>query len=540
MANKRKLQNLTPAEIQKQLENVDPKALALFMDGLQSTVREEIPQKIKFTQHIFDPQVKDNDGKWHKASDVYDKYITQDKRFNDGRFSDSVGYNPYSSALNTATPSANYFNNLNSLVINNFFVGYGQLSILAQNPLISNICDIRATECISKWGEFVVVGDGKDDKTDKIKQLEKWFKKFEIKKKIRLAKYYSFMFGGCRMYIKMRGDGDFEDPERVKPLLIDKLQISKGDIEDLKIIEPLWYTAVNWQALDPTLEDFYNPSMYVVLGKMTHATRLISFVYKEVPDILKPTYLFNGQPLSQELIPYLMGAEQSRVNINKLISKANHFVLGTNLEAIIGDQSNAFINGQNLGTRINMMNATTTNGNVVAIDKDTETFENISVNLGGLNDIQAQNIQYVCSIARIPVTKLFCNSLAGLNPTGEHETNNWYDTTRADQASIDEQMDKITHIAMLDNFGEIDDEIEWKWLPLEKANELEVSQINLNKMNELAAGVGSQILAPMQAAKILQADEDSGYNNLEIIEEDYMQQFENFEPESPDNDKEDK
>ena len=309
--------------------------------------------------------------------------------------------------------------------------------------------------------------------------------------------------------------------------------IDKGDVEYLQVIEPIWSTGINWQSFNPLLPDFYKPQKYAIMGRITHVTRLMHFKYKEVPDILKPTYMFQGQPLAQELIPYLMGFEQSRININKLIAKYNHFVLKCNLESIIADNSDAFVNGQNLGVRIDLFNQVATNGNVIAIDKDSEEFENISVNLSGLSEIMNQNIQYVCSIGRIPVNKLFQNSLGGLNPTGEFETTSFRDTIREHRVNIvDHNIQQALELFMIDVYGEIDDDICWEWLPIEESNELEQSQINLNIANELSTLTNAGILAQQQAAQVLVQTEDVKYSGLEIVEENYQNEIDNLDNEN--------
>lgn len=489
--------------------------------------------------HFRDPYaldiVKDGNSfaiKQVKASVIYDNAMLKDERYT---FNDSVtNYNPYLNSPMTLPP-ANYFNNLNSLIINNFFVGYGELSLIAQNPIISNICQIRSHEVIGKW--IKISSTGETDHTDKIKKLNTWFKEKKVKELFKQAIHWSFQFGGCMIYHKLKGDENEDNGlvERAKPLMIDKLQIGRGDVESLILIEPNWYTAINWQSFDPLKTDFYKPQKYTILGRLTHATRVMHFKYKEVPDILKPTYMFNGQPLAQELLPYLMGFEQSRNNINMLIAKYNHFVLGTDLKKLLPEQSDLIDAGQNLGMRIAIFNQVASANNVVAIDKNTETFENISLNLSGVSDVMNQNISYVCSIARIPITKLFQNSLNGMNPTGEFETNSFYDTIREDRANIvDPHLDTIFKLAQLDLFGEIYEDISYEWEPLEEANELELSQIRLNKAQESVQYVTSGILHPLNVAKKLQTDKESGWDGLEINESDYetdLSQHEDIENE---------
>jgi phage-related protein (TIGR01555 family) len=471
--------------------------------------------------------------KMMKASAIYDSVMRKDERYT---FND-VDYNPYGNQP-MSIPSNSFFNSLNSLVINNFFIGYGELALISQNPILSNICQIRAHEIVSKW--IRIVSNGDKDRTKEIKILEDWFKKRKIRELFKNALDKAFKFGGCIVYISIKGDDDNSHDldtssslrtERENPLLIDNLQIGKGSINDLVLIEPTWYTAVNWQSMDPLRSDFYKPQKYTLLGRLTHATRLMHFKYKEVPDILKPTYMFNGQPLTQELLPYLMGFEQARNNINKLIGKYNHFVLKTGIEQLLNSSDNLISAGQNLGTRIAMFNQIATSNNVVAIEKTAEEFENIQINLNGVAEPQNLNMLYLSSLARIPVTKLFQNSLPGMNPTGEFETNSYHDTIRQDQANMaDDHMHTVLQLGQLDCFGELMPDITFEWNPLGAANELETAEIKLKGAQEIANLVSAGIVIPLQAAKKLQSDKKSGWDNLEIKESDYPKGFAEEKP----------
>jgi phage-related protein (TIGR01555 family) len=487
-----------------------------FFQGFMSGIERQKQVKHNLKNIFKEPLVINQNGETKKASAIYDSAMPQTDKY---RMNDNSTYNPYSTAV---TPPRNFFNNLNSLLINNFFLGYGELSLLQQNPIISNICAIRSDEIIAKWIKFNSVSDD-TNKSDKIKQLEKWFIDKKIKNIFKEAIVNAFLFGGCQIYIKLKNDNEDTkngQKEREQPLIIDKLQIDKGSIEYLKVIEPIWYTAIYWQSFNPLLADFYKPEKYTVLGNIIHQTRMLHFKYKEVPDILKPTYMFNGIPLSQEITTYLMGFEQSRINLNKLIAKSNHFKLGTDLEAIIDEDNGAYNAGVNMSTRIELFNKVQSVTNVVVTDYEKEDFENISVNVTGLDKLMNLNLQYVCSVARIPVNKLFQESLSGLNTTGNYETDSFHDTIREDRANIvNDHLEAVMRLAMLDTWGDIDEDINWEWLPLKEAGETEQSQIRLNNANEIATLVNAGVIEREQAVKKLQSDKKSGWNELELVDD---------------------
>lgn len=495
-----------------------------FYAGLENTIyttEQNKSRKLK-QNNIKQYKIIDVNNQKYTPAQMYERYTSNSEQtqvLNDYKnytLDDSVvGYNPYNQAGLSIAP-ANYFDNLNSLLINNFFIGFAELSLLQQHPIISNVVRIRTDEMLSKWLKFT--SKSKQDKTELIKKIEEWVKKHKIQEHFKHCVQTAYAQGGSQLFISYKND----DNQLAEPLLINKLQINKDSVNYFQHVEPIWYTAIDWQAYNPLKPNFYKPQKYVVMGQVVHSTRLLHFKYKPVPDVLKPSYLFNGPSITQELIPYLQGFEQGRINCNKLIAKANHFVLKANLEPLIDDQNPAFQQGQTLGARISAFNYVATNGNIVAINKDTEDFENISTNFGGVTELTEQNMQYVSAISRIPQVKLFENSLKGLNPSGKFENKNFYDTIIEDRVNmVDQHMQTILEICQLDITGEIDHDINFEWLPLGESNELEKSQIEMNKATELATYVNSNILAPIDAAKHLQQSENSGYNNLQIHEEDY-------------------
>ena len=252
-------------------------------------------------------------------------------------------------------------------------------------------------------------------------------------------------------------------------------------------------------------------------------SRLIKFINNELPNLLKPTYMFNGIPIIQLLAPYVQGFETVRTNIITTTSRLNLFTLGTNIEATIDDNiNNQLINAASLPNRIRLMNATVQNGNTVAYDKESEEFNTINLSLSGLHEISEQNADHISAISKIPPSKLFGKPLKGMRSNGDYELTNYYDTIRSYRENMcSAHITTLMHIAMLNIWGEIDENITFRWNNLEAANELEESQIRLNKAGEAATYIDKGVIKPIQVAEKLANDENSGWDSLEIKESDY-------------------
>ena len=99
-----------------------------------------------------------------------------------------------------------------------------------------------------------------------------------------------------------------------------KDKIGKGMLKRLRVIEPVWTYPSSYNATDPLKPDWYKPSSWFVQGKEVHSTRLLTFIGREVPDLLKPAYSFGGLSMSQMVKPYVDNWLRVRQSVSDLIS----------------------------------------------------------------------------------------------------------------------------------------------------------------------------------------------------------------------------
>jgi len=460
-----------------------------------------------------------------------EEYNNSKKKYlHDGKYAQDSNF------ITPAIPqiSTSYFRQMNNILINNVFMGYAELAVLLQNPILNAICRIKSNEVVNKWIELVSVND-EDNKTDKITELEKELERLDVKTKVREALYNAYAFGGNLMYFKLRNDED----ELTKPLIIDDLKINKGDLQYIQCIDPNYYTPLNYDTIHPLSEWFYKPLAYLCLNQEIHESRVFKLVMNEVPDILKPTYYFNGISLLQQCAPYVMNFETMRTTIIQIAQRYNLSVLKTDLEALMSMPNDA-ISTASLTNRIAMFNYLRDNLGTLAIDMKSEDFMQLSMTLSHLDRLLEIYSEHICVPSRLTVTKLFGKDSKGLNATGEHELNNYYDMIRAEQEIVTPMINKIIHLAMLNKWGKIDEGITFKWLNLDTADEIQESQIKLNLASEISQYMTQGVITREQACERLANDPKSGWDNLEFIESDF--ENEEIEPdpeiEEPQNEKE--
>jgi phage-related protein (TIGR01555 family) len=298
-------------------------------------------------------------------------------------------------------------------------------------------------------------------------------------------------------------------------------KVQKGWLKRLAVIEPLWTYPQNYESSDPLKAEWYNPSMWFVMGKRVHASRLLTFVGRPVPDILKPAYGFGGLSLNQIARPYVDNWLQTRQSVNDIIHAFSVMVLMTDMGSQLqaSDQSMPG-EGSDLFARLDMFNLLRDNRGVFAIDKEGEDFKNIAVPLSTLDQLQAQAQEHMASVSRIPLVKLLGISPHGLNASSEGELKAFYDTIAAFQEQFFRpNLTKVMHFAMLNLWGEVDDEITFKFEPLEELNAKE--QAEMRKIEAETDDIlvnGANALHPEEVRKRVASDPESPYADIDVAD----------------------
>lgn len=417
-------------------------------------------------------------------------------------------------------------------LVDSGFIGYGALSLLlASNGILHAICDTLSTEMLRKWIRFIPTDQDKDV-SKRITELEKEFERLEVRRIVGRALYQTFGFGGSYIFPAI-GDTDFNNTKDVNyldelksELYVDDVKIGKGDLKYLTTIEPIWVVPIAYDTINPFSQFFYKPEFYSVMGKTTHYTRLLKFIYNEAPDIFKPTYLFNGVPLIQYSAPYVSDFETIRRAVTQIVQRYNLNVLKTNMERILSSNDANEVN--QLKNRIAIFNAMRTNTGTLALDKDTEDFEQLSMTLTGLRELESQAAEFMCIVPKTPAAKLLGISPQGFNATGEFEQANFYDLCDAlNQEITAPHLTTIMQMAMLNLWGEIDESINYEFVPLKQKSDKEIAETNILKSqnDEILQRTGAIDAEDIQNR--IRNDDESGYDGLEERERELINSISN-------------
>jgi len=389
---------------------------------------------------------------------------------------------------------------VNQAYAGNHFQGYQNLAVLGTLPEYRKMSEVPAKEMTRKWIKLQSTGGDKDER---IKAIEGALKKHKIKDLFKKA---------IELDVKTPNGGvASEDPEELKTvLLVDKAKIKKGALRGFKVIEPVWTYPSDYNSTDPLAQNYYRPSAWYVLGKTVHSSRLLTFVSREVPDLLKAAYNFGGLSMTQMAEPYVNNWTRTRDSVSDLLHSFSVSGIMTNMSGVLSGMDDAqFI------ARAQLFNNLRDNRGLMLLDKDTEEFFQFNTPLSGIHELQAQAQEHMSSVSSIPLVKFLGITPSGLNASSDGEIKVFYDDiASAQEALLRDPLKKVIDIIQLSEFGEIDDDITFDFESLEEMSDEQKANIRKINADTDVTLIDGGVISPDESRQRIANDPDSGYDGL--------------------------
>lgn len=411
------------------------------------------------------------------------------------------------------------------------FAGFPYLSELAQRPEYRRLTEVLSTEMTRKWISIkskTTVGQFGPNPLSKqvsarIDMLLKRMDQLDVRGVIRKAIELDGFFGRGHVYIDTKapdGKSYTDNPDELKTPIGDggiddadsqlKFGGRKGFIKSFKCIEPVWTYPARYNATDPLKDDWYNPQSWLVQGKELHISRLLLFVGREVPDLLKPAYNFGGISLSQLAKPYVDNWLRTRQSVADLIWTFSVMVLKTDMNTLLG------ADGTELMKRAMLFSNLRTNQGLMMLNKDSEDFSNVSAPLSGLEALQAQSQEHMCSVTGTPVVKLLGIQPAGLNASSQGELQTWYDWVAAFQEKLVRRpLTTLFNWCQRDVFGQVYPDLYFEFEPIEELTEEQLATVQKTQADTDNSLVQGGIIDPSEVRKVMSGDPNSRYNGID-------------------------
>lgn len=135
-----------------------------------------------------------------------------------------------------------------------------------------------------------------------------------------------------------------------------------------------------------------------------------------------------------------------------------------------------------------------------------EEFEQKQINFAGVNEAILRFITDVAGAADVPVTRLFGQSPAGMDATGDSDTRNYYDHINSRQEeNLLPQLLYLYEVIMRSTFGKMPEDLEIEFNPLWQLTDKEIADRNYVEAQTFEKYVGMNAMTEHSVAKELLA-----------------------------------
>ena len=389
------------------------------------------------------------------------------------------------------------------------FIGYPILAQLSTQSEYRNMCERPGDECTRKWIKFK--SKSNTDKTERIKTIEAAMVRMGIRDLFRDADNWDNQFGRAQLFIQLKD----ETPEELTtPIFLDPRKITRGSLLGFTLIDPMTTYPFAYNATDPKDRNYYRPTSWYVMAQKVHASRLLTFVSRPLPPMLRPAYNFGGVPLAQMAMPAVNNWLVTRDNVNKVIQNFRTTALGTEMgDALAGGS------GRKAIARAKSFVVGRDNQGLFLYDKNKEELKEINTTLASLDKLQAQAQEHMAAPSNMPLVVLLGITPTGLNASSEGEIAVWYDYIANRQEKLHRpHLEVVQKLIQLSELGDIDEDIDFDFVTLHQLSDEAKARIRKSTSDSDAQYVAVGAVEPLEVRKKLASDPDSGYSNLNLNE----------------------
>lgn len=318
------------------------------------------------------------------------------------------------------------------------------------------------------------------------------------------------LYGGAVAYLIIDG----QDPST--PLNPDTVGI--GQFRGMRVFDR-WQLQPSLQnvlqdGIDVGLPEYYDVISDVTTGQVSslriHHSRIIRQIGIQLPAYQAITESLWGESVIERMQDRLLAFDTATTGAANLIQRAHLRTVGIDkLREVLAAGGKA---EENLLTMFHHMRMLQTNEGLTLLDKD-DTFAAHSYSFSGLSDMILQFGQQIAGATGIPLVRLFGQSPAGLNSTGESDLRMYYDNVSAQQESrLRDGLLRILNIMHRSLFGEAPpSNFDFDFVPLWQTSTKEKAEIAAIVTDMVVKAHEAGIVLPATAMQELkQAGENTG------------------------------
>lgn len=293
-------------------------------------------------------------------------------------------------------------------------------SLYRDNWVVQNVVGIIPDDMTKKW--FTLGGVGPEH----MRRLEQAQRRTALRDRINTGLKWGRLYGGAAGILLIRGqEGMLDQP-------LDLETILPGAFAGVYIVD-------RWCGITPDVElvtdmadpDFGLPAYYQVnspeggLVARVHHSRVIRFTGRELPYLEKLAEMYWGESEVEALYQDVVKHDNVSANMAALTFRANIDTMEVeSLDQLFSVGSTAM--QRRFWNTMQAQSVMRSNFGMQLVNKGDQ-IKNTQYTFTGLQEVYDSMCLDLSGASRIPVTKLFGRSPAGMNATGESDLKNYYD-----------------------------------------------------------------------------------------------------------------
>lgn len=346
-------------------------------------------------------------------------------------------------------------------------------SLYRDNWVVQNVVGIIPDDMTKKW--FAPAGAVGPEH---LKELDRVQRVTALRERVNEGLRWGRLYGGVAGLIMIRG----QEGMLGQPLELES--IYPGTFQGLYILD-------RWQGVVPGMELVFEggepvPAYYSITDARgntvakVHHSRLVRFTGRDLPFLERVAELYWGESEVEALYNDVVKHDNVAANMAALTFRANV----DTMEVQNLDQLFSVTSGEQQRRFWNVMQAQSvmkSNFGMQLVNRGDQ-IKNTQYTFTGLQEVYDSMCLDLSGASRIPVTKLFGRSPAGMNATGESDLRNYYDyvdTLR--EAKLRPILEKLLPVLAMSAWGAVPDGLDITFPPLWTPTAAEVAEIALKK-----------------------------------------------------------
>lgn len=381
-------------------------------------------------------------------------------------------------------------------------------SLYRDNWVVQNVVGIIPDDMTKKW--FAPAGAVGPEH---LKELDRVQRVTALRERVNEGLRWGRLYGGAAGLIMIRG----QEGMLGQPLELES--IYPGTFQGLYILD-------RWQGVVPGMELVFEggepvPAYYSITDAKgntvakVHHSRLVRFTGRDLPFLERVAELYWGESEVEALYNDVVKHDNVAANMAALTFRANV----DTMEVQNLDQLFSVTSGEQQRRFWNVMQAQSvmkSNFGMQLVNRGDQ-IKNTQYTFTGLQEVYDSMCLDLSGASRIPVTKLFGRSPAGMNATGESDLRNYYDyvdTLR--EAKLRPILEKLLPVLAMSAWGAVPDGLDITFPPLWTPTAAEVAEIAKTKSEAIVSGYQAGLLNVDTAQKELKklADETGMFDSI--------------------------